>query len=302
MNAQAADAMMRRRQRVGELAAAGRDRLTIAHQLGVSVRTVDRDLRALRGGTVAARARNDDAEKAAAKAAQRAEEARARGLRRKRVAELTRRGWSVAEIAEAVGVSPNTVVNDRVVTGAVDRRPKMTAAEVAEAEALLRGGLTYNEVAARLGRHQRTLAARLPGYRYSHRASDEQIAARRQRVRELTERGDMTTREIAGVLGVSESVVVSDRIRTGTAKRAAAPLTADEQAWARELLDDGAPYAEVGRTLGRSDAAIRRRFPGYELDAKQAAQVAGLVRAMSRIEKLSDPLRVTAQQRREIFR
>jgi IS30 family transposase len=40
------------------------------------------------------------------------------------------------------------------------------------------------------------------------------------------------------------------------------PLSPAERATAARLLDDGASYREVARTLGRSDLCIGRNFPG----------------------------------------
>ncbi len=40
------------------------------------------------------------------------------------------------------------------------------------------------------------------------------------------------------------------------------PLSVQERRIAESLLDDGASYREVARTLGRSDLCIGRNFPG----------------------------------------
>lgn len=48
-----------------------------------------------------------------------------------------------------------------------------------------------------------------------------------------------------------------------TAKRTPArPWTIDDQSRAEAMLDDGASFREVGRTLGRNRSVIMRRFPG----------------------------------------
>lgn len=41
------------------------------------------------------------------------------------------------------------------------------------------------------------------------------------------------------------------------------PYTQEELDFAKLLLEDGAPYTEVARTLGRDDEHLARRFPGY---------------------------------------
>lgn len=73
-------------------------------------------------------------------------------------------------------------------------------------------------------------------------------------------------------------------------------LTGSEELRARELLADGACYAEVGRTLGRSYRTIQRYVPGYTLDRRQAAEVAALGRAMDALDRKS-PIAVAAGNR-----
>jgi len=51
------------------------------------------------------------------------------------------------------------------------------------------------------------------------------------------------------------------------------------------MLEDGASYEEVARTLRRSHTAFRRRLPGYTLTKKEAAHRAALGRQMAQLMK-----------------
>lgn len=87
------------------------------------------------------------------------------------------------------------------------------------------------------------------------------IEERREQVAQMTRDG-VHAHEIAKVLGVAERTVVRDRRATGTAKPPPRPLTPQQLALARQLLDDGCSYAEAARTVGASTTAIAAHFPG----------------------------------------
>lgn len=82
-----------------------------------------------------------------------------------------------------------------------------------------------------------------------------------QRVVELTTQ-EMPTPMIAGMLGVSERTVTRHRRRAGICPRPLSRFTPDEIRVAESLLDDGASYGEVARTLGRDKSVVRQRFIG----------------------------------------
>jgi hypothetical protein len=85
-------------------------------------------------------------------------------------------------------------------------------------------------------------------------------AARDQRVAELT-RGGYSARFIAEELNITMRTVARCRVRTGTAQPPPCYMTDTELRLAETLLDDGASYCEVARTIGRSTDALRTRFP-----------------------------------------
>jgi transposase len=89
----------------------------------------------------------------------------------------------------------------------------------------------------------------------------ENIAWRRNRVLELTRAG-CTISQIAKSLGVTYRTIERDRLKLGLAKQPR-PMTEEELTWARAMLEDGCPYAEVARTLRRNVGTITDRFPGY---------------------------------------
>ena len=82
------------------------------------------------------------------------------------------------------------------------------------------------------------------------------------RIVELTEQG-LSTRQIADVLHITCRSVTRGRRRRGVSLAdPATPLTAEQIDHARQMLIDGASYAEVARTIGCNKETVRRRFPG----------------------------------------
>jgi IS30 family transposase len=89
----------------------------------------------------------------------------------------------------------------------------------------------------------------------------EETALRDQRIAQLTLAGK-SARQVAEEVGVTKRTVQRARMRTGVAKPPRQPLAGDEIRCAETLLDDGASYTEVARTLGRHPETIARNFPG----------------------------------------
>jgi IS30 family transposase len=112
----------------------------------------------------------------------------------------------------------------------------------------------------------------------------EETAERRDRVTDLTRQGH-TAKHIANLLGVTPRTVTRDRAARGITQPQPTRVTESEFARAKEMLDDGASYEEVARTLRRSHTAFRRRFPGYALSPAEASQRAVLGRQMSQLMK-----------------
>jgi IS30 family transposase len=116
----------------------------------------------------------------------------------------------------------------------------------------------------------------------------EETNERRDRVTELTRQG-LTAKQIAEQLGVTERTISRDRAARGITQPTAPRVTESEFARAKEMLDDGASYEEVARTLRRSHTAFRHRFPGYSLTPTEASQRAALGRQMAQLLKANHP-------------
>ena len=112
----------------------------------------------------------------------------------------------------------------------------------------------------------------------------EETNARRDRVTQLTRQGH-TAKHIANLLGVTPRTVTRDRAARGITQPTPPRVTQDEFDRAHAMLDDGASYEEVARTLRRSHTAFRRRLPGYTLTKKEAAHRAALGRQMAQLMK-----------------
>lgn len=88
-----------------------------------------------------------------------------------------------------------------------------------------------------------------------------ELADRIEESRKCRERG-MTVDQIAERIGVTTRSV--DRyLAAAEATTPRRTFTAEQWDFARRLLEDGCPYAEVVRTTGISRWALKRRFPGY---------------------------------------
>ncbi|SKX80610.1 Transposase and inactivated derivatives, IS30 family [Mycobacteroides abscessus subsp. bolletii] len=97
-------------------------------------------------------------------------------------------------------------------------------------------------------------------------------------------RGGYTDQEIAVRLGVSDRTVLRDRKAAGlTIATTAVPLSDTERATALRLLEDGANYQEVARTIGRGRTTIKRAFPGYSWTQAQKFEYHMALRALDAI-------------------
>lgn len=118
----------------------------------------------------------------------------------------------------------------------------------------------------------------------------EKIEIRRKRAIELTRLG-FTAGEISAQLGITKRQVARIRAKAGIAQQKAPLLTSEELRTAVELLDSGCSYSEVGRTLGRSESAIARHFPGRGWEKGEGARLAAFRRWMLyRAPELEDAL------------
>lgn len=103
----------------------------------------------------------------------------------------------------------------------------------------------------------------------------------RDRVVVLTRRGHTGT-EIAEALSVTRRTVQRYRQRAGVSQPRVPNMTPSELETARVMLDDGASYHEVGRSLGRSPGTIQRNFPGRSWTREQITAHAAVMRKFNR--------------------
>lgn len=112
-------------------------------------------------------------------------------------------------------------------------------------------------------------------------AKAAQIAAQLAKhpdILELVSQG-LSNRVVASRLGVSARTVSRVRCNAGMGAEKKTP-SEDEKLRAKELLEDGASYAEVGRTLGFYPGHVKRWFPGYEWSVGQRNEMAEMQRRL----------------------
>jgi DNA invertase Pin-like site-specific DNA recombinase len=101
---------------------------------------------------------------------------------------------------------------------------------------------------------------------------------RHPEILELASTG-MPRAEIARRLGLSIRTVSRVKVAAGMGHPGFG-ATEDEKLRAKALLEDGASYAEVGRTIGFHQQHIKRWFPGYEWTIEQRNEMAEMQRRM----------------------
>lgn len=202
--------------------------------------------------------------------------------RRAKVCDLTEQGWGITQIAEHLGIPPRMVRYDRMVGRSTRPAKPFSAAEKEQAIAMLSGGATYYTVAKALGRSQTAVRKNVPGYA---RDFDESIAHRRDAVARMTRQG-MRVADIAARLKVTPRLVMRDRRKLSLSQPAPTPFTESEYIAAKRLLDDGASYNEVARTIGRTHQTLVKHLPGYTWTSQQVAQAGAMGRAMARLDRV----------------
>jgi len=108
------------------------------------------------------------------------------------------------------------------------------------------------------------------------------VEERNHRIAELVRQG-LSNAQVAEAVGVSDRTVTRARKRMGIEGRQCRRATENEKSKALEMLEDGANYKEVGRTLGRSGSQIKTWFPGYSLTPSEAGKLGVLGKIMNRL-------------------
>ena len=107
--------------------------------------------------------------------------------RRERVLQMTKLGFSAAQISAVLGVTTRTVQRDRDKMGCAQPvPPRITPEEIERARALLDDGCSRKEVARTLGRSADAIAHYFPGRCWTLRDRDEFLSLlRRKEIKEL---------------------------------------------------------------------------------------------------------------------
>lgn len=103
------------------------------------------------------------------------------------------------------------------------------------------------------------------------RPETELVEYRRETITRLTQAG-YSLAQIAVRLGITERTVQRHRKAAGLTQPIAPPMSQHEIAIARELLEDGASYSEVRRSIGRCVETLQRHLPGYGWNQTMAAE------------------------------
>ncbi|QFG08913.1 helix-turn-helix DNA binding protein [Mycobacterium phage MalagasyRose] len=106
-----------------------------------------------------------------------------------------------------------------------------------------------------------------------------------ERIIAATEAGQSHS-EVAEIVGCTKRTVARVRQRAGLSHPPAPRITAAELARMHELLDDGASYAEVAATVGRSPVAVRRCCPGRGWNQEQVTEHLRTVRRFKPVSQV----------------
>jgi len=117
-----------------------------------------------------------------------------------------------------------------------------------------------------------------PGHQHAPRLDYELM-------RRLHEEG-LSAPQIAERVGCTPRTVTRWRRQEGLTRvipaTAGAPATPERLEQARRLLDDGASYQEVSRTLGMHERTLMRHFPGRGWSKREGGRLGAYVTQMNR--------------------
>lgn len=191
-----------------------------------------------------------------------------------RVADMLRVGGVPSRIAALVGCRPSTVRTVAAQHGlmaeftAHRRSQRRTPPEVEQRViAMLRDGVIHRVIAAECDVSRSVVHRIAQEHGIRHQWEPERIEA----IAHLLRSG-LRNNEVVRSLGVPYWQVSQVRRRIGLPMRPLRPVTTGELEQARRLLEDGASYGEVERTLGRAPNTFRRLLPGYAWNREQIAE------------------------------
>lgn len=206
-------------------------------------------------------------------------------------------GKSPQQIANAMGLSPKSITGIR---RRLDLPPFPRSSYKINHENFLdlyAKGLKCREIASELGVNEssvRKLRTRLdlPPWprpeRKQRGGQKRKTIIDRELIRMLTEQG-MGSRKIAEVVGCSDKSVVRIRRELGISKTEGHPgYPPETKAAAKAMLEGGASYEEVGRTLKVPSDRIRRWYPGMGWTTQQTAEYRWMLKQLEKLDTPAD--------------
>lgn len=99
-----------------------------------------------------------------------------------------------------------------------------------------------------------------------------------------------TAQQIADEVGCHIRTISRWRVQNGVSQSVTEnvghPISAEKLAAIELMLQDGASFADIIRTLSVSSGTLHRHFPGRGWSAIQAGQLAAMVRQLNRLQGL----------------
>lgn len=205
--------------------------------------------------------------------------------RDERFIQLFNEGKREAEIAEQLGLSPSSI-------GAIRRRlelPRFGQAKKVPEDEVWRAyhdGLTNDQAAERLGVHRNSLLKIRKSYGVPPFVPSPTGLPKIDRdLLKMLDAEGFTSTEIARHLGCSRDMVTKIRKELGISHEYNnTPYSQEVRDRALEMLEDGAPYIEVERTLGVPVHRTRKWFPGMGWTLQQAIEFRHLKESMDRLD------------------
>lgn len=172
-------------------------------------------------------------------------------------------------------------------------------------------GLTAREAGERLGAHRDTIYkyGRWLGLKFKPDTTERAPMPQHRRkydvelIKEYIEAGKSYT-EIAALMNTNTRTV--HRYKRDVLKM---PMTIqqrrytdEEKAQAERMLDDGASYNEIERTLGVKARTVSRWFPGRGWDPREAVTYRHMMRVMNDLEGKSDADLITTSNQHSLDR
>lgn len=164
--------------------------------------------------------------------------------------------------------------------------------KLSDYERLFSMGRSVQQVAESLNVAEKTAdrARRLLGDPSQRQVAIKRAMSERDESVRVATMAGATAREISERLGILKREVQRSRQRLRRSgqlppsKNTGRPMPEDVVNIVERMLDDGASYKEVSRTIGTDEKWIRHRYPGRGWTAQQSAQYRHMRRAMNKLD------------------